>query len=651
MNGHILRCVAVVARSPDRATGLTEGLPPCSEEETFGRRSWHGQETVPHRAKAQIVRCAAGLFAAGALAACLSAGDAPAVGDRHDFVYLSETRPVLIRVHVRLDGKPVQAAWDGFMNHLFDTLAVNRNGVLSKEEAERAPTLSQILTGGISGAFGAIPGMGKTGGAPTMQEFDTDKDGKVSVAELAAYYRKGGFLPLQVEPDAGQQKGFGGLAIFGGGRPEPTVQAVAESIFDLLDADKDGKLTKEELAAAPTVLLQRDEDDDEMITAAELAPGKRAAGNMVAGAMAMGLGGGNAPKGNKALVALAAPGETPADLVRRLQERYGPKADKVEEKKLSRADLGLDEATFQRLDTNGDGVLDAAELAEFVKRPPDVELRMSLGYGGSGSQVAPAAAKDAPLAGKLQFKSGLARLDLGRTRVDLRASNTYRPDRLAGLLRQQVVAQFKQADKDKNGYLDEQEARNSRVFTELFKAADKDGDGRLYEHEVIAYLDALADLQQRARAACVTLVLTNQSRGLFDALDVDRDGRLSVREMRGAVALLQQLDTGGKGYLTRGDLPSSFDLTLRRGPTTAVAFNPAAAFFDQYGGSSASDQLPELTAGPTWFRKMDRNRDGDVSRREFLGTDEEFRQIDTDGDGLISLEEAERFDARMRKLP
>jgi hypothetical protein len=46
---------------------------------------------------------------------------------------------------------------------------------------------------------------------------------------------------------------------------------------------------------------------------------------------------------------------------------------------------------------------------------------------------------------------------------------------------------------------------------------------------------------------------------------------------------------------------------------------------------------------------MDRNGDGDVSRREFLGTDEEFAAIDTDGDGLISAEEAERYDAKMRK--
>src|SRR5262249_20612019 len=43
----------VVARSPDRATGLDRRSPlrnlSRGKEETFGRRQWHGQETVPQQ--------------------------------------------------------------------------------------------------------------------------------------------------------------------------------------------------------------------------------------------------------------------------------------------------------------------------------------------------------------------------------------------------------------------------------------------------------------------------------------------------------------------------------------------------------------------------------------------------------------------------
>ncbi len=43
---------------------------------------------------------------------------------------------------------------------------------------------------------------------------------------------------------------------------------------------------------------------------------------------------------------------------------------------------------------------------------------------------------------------------------------------------------------------------------------------------------------------------------------------------------------------------------------------------------------------PAWFTRMDRNGDGDVSLREFLGPLELFRKLDRDGDGLISPAEA-----------
>ncbi len=46
------------------------------------------------------------------------------------------------------------------------------------------------------------------------------------------------------------------------------------------------------------------------------------------------------------------------------------------------------------------------------------------------------------------------------------------------------------------------------------------------------------------------------------------------------------------------------------------------------------------SSGPEWFLAMDRNRDGDVSNREFLGPADDFRRLDEDGDGLLSASEA-----------
>ena len=55
------------------------------------------------------------------------------------------------------------------------------------------------------------------------------------------------------------------------------------------------------------------------------------------------------------------------------------------------------------------------------------------------------------------------------------------------------------------------------------------------------------------------------------------------------------------------------------------------------------------SVGPVWFQKMDRNHDGDVSRREFLGPRDVFDRLDRDTDGLIDADEAAKAGAAPRE--
>src|SRR5206468_2918233 len=134
------------------------------------------------------------------------------------------------------------------------------------------------------------------------------------------------------------------------------------------------------------------------------------------GMMAMpGMGGpkkatGTSFDGNDQPLLLETPGKTPASLVGHMHKRYGEKPD--------RQKIGLDEATFKALDANGDGVLDAEELAAFVKRTPDLELVMRLRVREAGATGVEG--KPTPVPGKLKLLPSVALLDLGRTRLELR---------------------------------------------------------------------------------------------------------------------------------------------------------------------------------------------------------------------------------------
>jgi hypothetical protein len=143
--------------------------------------------------------------------------------------------------------------------------------------------------------------------------------------------------------------------------------------------------------------------------------------------------------------------------------------------------------------------------------------------------------------------------------------------------------------------------------------------------------------------AQLVLRLAPVGQGLFQALDANGDGQLSIRELRGAWDRVKDLDTDGNGYISRKEIPQQYRLTVAQG----AAGNARAPVAVLRGAMIPARAPPGR--GPLWFRKMDRNGDGDVSRKEWLGSEEDFKKIDTDGDGLISVEEAERADALFRK--
>jgi Ca2+-binding EF-hand superfamily protein len=537
--------------------------------------------------------------------------------DTRNLVFLGDDSPIFIRLHIRVDQASYRFPWNANADALFYRLDRDKDKTLNSEEAKGIPSAQSFMN--RNPYFGLMRQPGKPDTA------DADKNGKVDREELAAHLRKvgGGEFAVQTEPDQGGQS-----------------PAIDEMIFARLDMNNDGRLTKEEFDLSDA-LRKLDNDDDETIGLQELNP-------LLLSPYAQYT---RQPSPKSDHVRDLDAIDSSQALAQEIVKRYS----RSDQDGLSREQLAISDEAFEELDRDTDAVVNANELTQLLANPsPAAELVVWMGgkekspriavYGGiSEDQVAKKKAQAAfnglikSLTSKFKpspnrnpesvphsLQEGNDKLDLV---VKMGGSQFGRPNNT-----QIYKQQFAAADGDNNKYLDEQEGRRNGFFNQTFAQMDQNGDGQLYEDEMIEFVRA----QERTASSRVLMSVTDRGRGLFSVLDSNSDKRVTRRELMQAATNIKKWDKNEDGAIELTEIPRQWKLSFSQAQSNpfGVIFNVAA--------NQMIAQKPAIVVAPSWFRKMDRNSDGDLSAREFLGPRDDFVKLDGNSDGLISADEARK---------
>ncbi len=516
-----------------------------------------------------------------------------------DLVFLGDGRPVFIRMKLDTGGRGFRSAWRDAVKELHGYLDRDGDGTLTRREADRGglPTMVRAATG-------------NNAALPTADLDANPRDGKVSIEELAAVLRPAlGPFRVQVDRLAAEK---------------------TDALFNHLDRDKDGSLSQAELRSAVASLRRFDLDDDEQIGPDELDP--------FSNPMAAQFEEDNTRRGRFTAVApvveLSAddPSVRPVRMLLRRYDTGDGEGALGGDNRLSHGEFGIDPRDFEAADADADSALDTEELRRYLaKAAPDVELTVKLPQEGStpaSIEVGRSGSRALPPGVRVQR---LSRSDIevavGEVNLEFHADSGARADETARSYYQNL---FRAADVDKNMYLEKSEVKDQAPLSSLFDLLDRDGDGKVHLREV----DAFSERQSRTARSQLVLAAADQGRAIFAILDSNRDRKLGEREVRGAIARVSSWDRNGDGKVGSDEIPHHFQMTIGRGQVNSPYVNPAI------GHHAPPPVATTAAVGPAWFRRMDGNRDGDVSRREFLGPRAEFDRLDLDRDGLLNPDEA-----------
>ena len=520
--------------------------------------------------------------------------------DPHDpierFMLLTTGGPLVVQVAMTIDGKPFRTKREELID---DLLAAADTDGDSKPRWEEALKSSRFTLGRVRIA-------NEQQRESYLKAWDKNENDLVDRSEarmfVAQVYRAPTFTL-----GGGYGYGYYGRGIVvssngrfyrGGGQAD---------VKKLLDQDEDGVLSEKEIATAGGRLKSRDADDNDLLLPSEIS-GPATVNTRQIRAVTR--------QPQQQLAVLLGPTAKAEPLFKAIQGRY-----KNDDGEVIASSFQEVPKLYETLDKNSDGKLQQVEVLALNEVEPHLDLAVDLGKskGPTGLTVTAISSELT----KSEESNESVSVELPGIKMsfvaNLAATRTYNYASTA----KSYLTRF---DKDSNGYLEKKELPAN--FVRQFDIWDGDKDAKVYEKEITAsYTRMLAPQMSQIRANA-----SSQGNSLFQALDISGDGRLSLREMKTADQRLKKFDENEDNQITQAEVPISL----------SVHFGLGNAGFTNRGsqGARPTTTRPANSDAPTWFTRMDRNGDGDLTLKEFLGDKEEFKRLDTNSDGFIEPNEA-----------
>jgi Ca2+-binding EF-hand superfamily protein len=546
--------------------------------------------------------------------------------DTVDLICFAAKRPIVIRLRLSVDGRSLSEFQTAVSRRLFDTLDADKNGILEGKEIGALPT-PQMIAGAGREPGTPLPASSRI--APLVPE-----KGKVTPEAFRRFLfpPSGGLLSL-VSQARGEPTMNG---------PIPELVTMREgsalpALLSAIDLDGDRRISVAELSRVDDLFRLFDVNDDEQIAQGELdslLTLRASLGFSQAGPAQLAVPLEPIPR---------APDKTA--LIRRLIESFGTESNAKDrpvakgKKTTTARPRKVPADCIAGADKNGDGWLDEAELGDWLVHPqPQCELSIELAASSLQEptvklvSVHPSAGQvgltvETPSGGRVL---GRVVLSVGSVPLELRAAEASR--RVIRTSRYRAL--FKRADQNQNGYLEKSEIPVVGLGLDAtdFDAMDRDHNGMVFEDEWLAYL-RLRDTFTDGR---LSLTVASEFLDPIAQFDANHDGRLNRAEFRRLLSAIAGWDHNHDGFVTPDEVPKTLVGTFHIGPfRTTAARNPRSSRM------KAAQTSQPVGEGPIWFQKMDRDHDGEVSLREFLGPIAVFRRLDTNGDGRIDGREAQ----------